>query len=105
MAWRFVRQPDGLLARFSDVVDDFTHASLTDAEAVRVCVAEHGMREDDARQKVAGAMADLDPRTKQPGDGLARWRDSLAAIDAVHGRRHRDGIVREILANATRKER
>lgn len=36
MGWRFVRQPNGLLARFSEIVDDFTHYDLTPAEALEV---------------------------------------------------------------------
>lgn len=28
MAWRIVRQPNGKLARFSDIVDNFTHTNI-----------------------------------------------------------------------------
>ena len=35
MAWRIVQQPDGKLARFSDVCDDFTDVDLTYEEPDR----------------------------------------------------------------------
>jgi hypothetical protein len=34
MAWRIVKQPNGLLARFSDVVDNFTAVDMTKQEAI-----------------------------------------------------------------------
>lgn len=37
MAWRIVRQPNGKLARFSEVVDDFTHYDMSEAEAMELC--------------------------------------------------------------------
>lgn len=37
MGWRMVRQPNGKLARFSDVVDDFTDFDLTAEEAFVLC--------------------------------------------------------------------
>jgi hypothetical protein len=37
MAWRIVKQPDGLYSRFSEVVDDFTHRDMTKLEAYELC--------------------------------------------------------------------
>lgn len=37
MAWRLIRQPNGKLARFSEIVDDFTHTNMTDKEAREYC--------------------------------------------------------------------
>ena len=34
MAWYFVVQPSGKFARFSDVVDEFTHINLNEVEAL-----------------------------------------------------------------------
>ena len=42
MAWRFVRQPNGLLARHSDVVDHFTHINMSVEDAHAYC-KEQGM--------------------------------------------------------------
>lgn len=87
MAWRIVKQPNGLFARFSDVVDDFTHYDMTEAEALEVCVQECDCGPKTAAEKVENAKRDLEPWTMKPsgGDGLNRWRDCLVTIYAVHG--------------------
>jgi len=94
MGWRLVKQPNGRLARFSDIVDNFTHYDLTDAEALDVCVEKNCGR-DDALAKVRRGHADeiLYGRPwKGPADGLNRWRDSLTTIEAIHGKAERDRI-------------
>lgn len=86
MAWRIIKQPNGLLARFSDIVDDFTHMNMTEAEALEVC--REYMGEEDARRKVLAGVQDWKPWTNSIfGDGLERWNDSLARIERVHGKR------------------
>lgn len=72
MAWRIVVQPDGKYARFSEVVDDFTHIDMTREEAVRLCRWEIGHEE--GSKKVARADAD-------PG----RYAEAARIIAAVHG--------------------
>lgn len=88
MAWRIVNQPNGLLARFSDVVENFTHMNMTDEQAIDVCLDYMGRR--DAAEKVRIGRADgivgygvfdFPPAT----DGLARWRDCLDTILFRHG--------------------
>lgn len=75
MAWRFVQQPNGLLARFSDIVDDFTDYDMTHRDAVRLCMTEHGMSTKEAHLKVErGWMA-----------GMTRWPDEIETIRSVHG--------------------
>lgn len=37
MAWRFVRQPNGKIARWSDVVDGFTHYDMDFKECFEIC--------------------------------------------------------------------
>lgn len=75
MAWRFVQQPNGLLARFSDVVDDFTDYNLTHLDAARLCVRQHNMSVEDADRKVErGWQA-----------GMTRWPNEIETIRAVHG--------------------
>lgn len=86
MAWRFVKQPNGLLARFSDVVDDFTHYNMTHQEALEVCKNERGLSDEDAREKIQRGVEDWKPWTNGvKGGGLDRWLDSLDAIRRVHG--------------------
>lgn len=89
MAWRIVQQPNGLLARFSDVVDNFTHMNMTDKEALGVC-EEYVVRRD-ALEKIRTGRADgvvgysaFD--TPPESDGLSRWRDCLDAILFRHGK-------------------
>lgn len=87
MAWRFVKQPNGLLARFSEIVDDFTHYDLTPVEAEQLCITELQMLQDDAKNKVdLGLKDDITwPVDQRCNDGLDRWRDALRVILAVHG--------------------
>jgi len=49
MAWRIVKQPNGLLAKFSDIVDTFTNLNMTEEEALACCRETCG--EDAAKKK------------------------------------------------------
>jgi len=75
MAWRLVQQPDGYLARFSSIVDSFTHYDMTPDEAIRLCIDEWNVGRKTAREKVQRARA----------AGIARWDEALEIIRAVHG--------------------
>ncbi len=86
MAWRFVSQPNGLLARFSDIVDNFTHNDLSELDAINLCVIEYGMGRAEAIEKVQGGIDDWKPwSNKEKGSGHDRWDDSLKTIRSVHG--------------------
>jgi len=87
MAWRFVKQPNGRLARFSQVVNDFTDYDLTTEEAESLCMSMYNMDRDEARYKVElGVKDDISwPVAQRRNDGLDRWRDALRVILAVHG--------------------
>jgi hypothetical protein len=77
MAWRIVLQPNGKLARFSDVVDDFTDVDMDSWDAVDECIRE-GMSVMDAIEKVnRGIKA-----------GNARYLECLETIRTIHGRDH-----------------
>lgn len=52
MAWKLVEQPDGLLAKWSDVIDDFTDKNMSEIEAYNLCRVEHGMMEESAANKI-----------------------------------------------------
>jgi len=87
MAWRFVRQPSGKLARFSDVVDNFTHYNLTKKQAIKVA-QESNLSLDEATVKVQAGVDDIKPwTTTTKGGGLSRWNDSLETIERVHGKK------------------
>ncbi len=87
MAWRIVKQPNGLLARFSDVVDNFTAVDMTVDEAIEECKSQ-GMGHEDAVAKVDRGVTD-EPVAgwveRTADDGLDRWRDCLGTIRVVHG--------------------
>jgi hypothetical protein len=105
MAWRIVKQPNGLLARFSDIVDDFTHYNLTVKQAVKVC-QDQSMGEAEAKQKVQNGVLDLKPwGTKPSEDGLSRWRDCLDTIKSVHGTKAMKKRVKECSTNLTPKRK
>lgn len=92
MGWFFLKQPNGKLARFSDVVDDFTHHDLTEAEALSYCSSSMGSIQ--AAEKVRRALDDEDrwkPGVKhETVDGLGRWRDALKTVEAIHGKATRE---------------
>jgi hypothetical protein len=87
MPSRIVKQPDGLLARFSTVVDNFTHFGMTKEQAIEVCREDMGRT--DAEAKVQRGLDDdllgLGDQSRK-NDGLNRWRDALKTIEAIHGK-------------------
>lgn len=97
MAWRIVKQPNGLLARFSEVVDDFTHYDMTEAEAVEVCQEDMGRA--DAEAKVRRGIND-EPHPfmneRDATDGLGRFRDAIETIRTIHGDELADERLREL---------
>lgn len=86
MAWRIVKQPNSLFARFSDVVDDFTHMNMTKQEALNVC-KEEGCNEYEANRKIKAGIEDHIPWTNKPGDGQSRWHDCIETIKICYGKR------------------
>ena len=81
MAWRIVKQPNGLLARFSDIVEAFTHYNMTKEEAIEVCWGECDMGIQSAESKVQAGIDDLIPWTTTKGSGLDRWNDCVETIE------------------------
>ena len=77
MAWRFMRQPDGLLALWSDIVDGFTYVNLTPEEAIEVAM-EKDLGRQSAKEKVERGM------TRAVSDH-GGWEASLRTIKLVHG--------------------
>ena len=97
MAWRIVKQPNGLYARFSDVVDSFTHMNMKEAQAFEVCLLESDGDEVVAKRKFLAGMEDWMPWTCKPSaDGLSRWRDSLGTIGMRHGESALNTILTEL---------
>ena len=80
----FVRQPNGLLARFSARANFIYEVDLSEAEAI--AWYRRRMTDDEAPAKVCQAVADdpIDGDDPVP-DRLGRWRKCLAAIRFAHG--------------------
>jgi hypothetical protein len=81
MPQRGVKQPNGLYAIFSTVVDDFIAMRLTLGEMVEhfSCDMEHLEALDKARRAVIDEAFD----SQRPN--LTRWEDALADIEMRHG--------------------
>lgn len=88
MAWYFVKQPNGLLARFSEIPDFFTDIDLTVEHALLMCMKEYGMSKESAALKVQRALDDEDQwERNKKGDGSLRWSNALKTIVSVHGKK------------------
>lgn len=97
MAWRFVKQPNGLLARFDEIIDNFTHANYSPADAVALGVADYAMDEASAKRKVQAAIDDMDIMGSGiPGSGLDRWNDALETIGFRHGKQAVAEMLKEM---------
>ena len=72
MGIKAIRQPDGLYARFSSIVDDFTHLNCTRKEIWEVFRDEGGI--DFANKMIERADKELE-----------RWEEELETIKEVHG--------------------
>lgn len=84
-----LKQPDGLIAVFSSVVDDFTYMNLTEAEAMEVGASEWGERT--AREKLDRGLKDerLWPNDENfVSDGQGRWREACGSIAFQHDLKH-----------------
>jgi hypothetical protein len=85
MPWRLVIQPNGLFARFSTVVDDFTDYDMDEAEVLRQAFSEWDCGEKTAREEMDRARREADLRTGDTRPPLSRFRECLDDIREVHG--------------------
>lgn len=76
MAWRIIQQPNGLLARFSEIVDDFTDYDMSVEEAETLCRHEVGIGVLEAKEKVQRGL----------DAGLARFDEAIKIVRRVHGK-------------------
>ena len=79
MAWRIVKQPNGLYARFADPVDHFTAYNMTRDEALLEC-RDHGCSSGEAGGKLERAEED-----RTMNGGIGRWAECLETIKVIHG--------------------
>jgi len=79
MAWRIVLQPNGKYARFSEVVDNFTHYGMTRDEAFDLCL-------DEAGRSVANLkLANADKWHE-------RFEEDMKTIETIHGKPEADAV-------------
>jgi hypothetical protein len=95
MAVFLLRQPDGKLAAFSTVCDDFTHYDLTEGEAIDAVVERCGRMEAEAKLHRA-LNDDVMDGPRDAADGLYRWRIALRDCGRQHGLEHLKNVLREI---------
>ena len=89
MPWFIVVQPNGRFARFSTVVDAFTHMDMTREEALEECRREPGMGVVESEAKVRRGEAEEACSNVSPdeaGRPLARWLGCLGDVEFRHGR-------------------
>lgn len=90
MAWRFVKQPSGLYARFSEIVDNFTDVNLTREAAVALGASlSTDLPVQDA---IMQAARKVDAADQHPD----RWEAALEEIAQVHGSLCLVGVLDEI---------
>lgn len=79
-----LKQPNGLIAFFSSVVDDFTVWDATPEEALAHGVEKWGRSE--AQDELDKALMDIGLwKPYSADDGLGRWRESLTTVAFQHG--------------------
>ena len=85
MPRRIVKQPNGLYAEFSTIVDAFTIVNMTEEEAYIHCRRDMG--EYDARAKVERGKQDQKyyHAADECGDGTWRWEHDLDTMKHVYG--------------------
>lgn len=82
MGWRIIKQPNGLYARFSEVVDNITDYDMTKSEALVLCRCEHGMTQFQADMKV-----------KSADENNERFTECLETIESVHGESEKSKVL------------
>ena len=99
MPRRIVRQPNGLYAEFSTIVDAFTILNMTEEEAYTYCRREMGKY--DARAKVGRGKRDQKyyHSDGECGGGTWRWEYDLDTMKDVYGDDDPEVIKTIALAN------
>ena len=100
MGWRLVKQPNGLYARFSEIVDDFTDYDMDRQEAFETCRDLAGVNV--ANQKIDSADKELDDRD-QPREPLYRFNDCIETIGIVHGKKEAAERRKQLSENVEEK--
>lgn len=103
MPSRFVLQPNGLLARFSTIVDNFTYANLTKEQAIKVAREDMGRAAAEAKVE-RGLKDELPWQNGVYGDGTARWNEACRIVKLIHGEKALKEILMEIGAEVPKSK-
>jgi|SRR5579859_1290306 len=90
--WWIVKQGDGRLARFSDLISDFTDLDMTEMEAILVCQRE-GMSTEDAFEEVQIALDSSSFRLTVAIRIIRKTYGDPLANDRAFRTRHEDSNV------------
>jgi hypothetical protein len=95
----FLKQPNGLLAYFGTVIDDFIAVDMTVLEAEVYAQRELDLGPKAAAMKVSYGVEDRDVRLGRVlpgGNGLQRFAFALRCIELAHGVAGREQREREL---------
>lgn len=85
MPSEIVQQPNGRFARFSTIVDGFTHLNCTEQEMLEI-LKNDGMADGDAWNKIVRAKLNCEHLSHAVAcEPLARWVGCLQTIRNVYG--------------------
>ena len=91
MAWRIVKQPNGLYARFSDVVDNFTHYDMSENEVINRGIDDWDVGKETITKKLQNAI-----------DDPFRFEHELETVIFRHGKKEAVEI-RELFTRESKK--
>jgi hypothetical protein len=93
MGRQIIKQPDGLYAVWSSVVDDFILIDATPEEIIADWVEEEEWR---IREKVSKIVAQLDEGGKPYYQFTMSWQEAIETYEAIHHKRFNiDALRRE----------
>lgn len=95
MAQFIVKQPNGKLALFSEVVDNFIAANMGEDQAVAY-LRSRGMSEANAKVKVQAGINDRCLFSKKCMAGDWRWKYAIDVILEIHGRNALNAMVKDM---------
>jgi len=90
MGWFFAKQPNGKLARFSDIVDNFTHYDMSEDEALAYCLDDMGRKQAKEDYKIPALVEAAPVQESLPVVPFLNPREAMVAA----------GLIKETVAPA-----
>ena len=92
MGRHIVKQPNGKLAIFSTIVDNFIITDATPEEYIQFRIAEETQR---IKKDIAEIVVKLDAG-KRPTHYHYTWEEALECLERVHGKDELDKLLKEV---------